>query len=159
MRKNKGTCFRQPFTSPLCYDSSISNFPQCQGNVFHSPRAEGVGNIYRAEVLHRLKLHPLRPACSLSSQEVWRLWQERHPSICAATDGARIHRGWRKEIVSLRSQRPTTSGRGRKGDSWSPCASMVDRPFVRCFGSLGLQALQKLNTLGSKIWRWSWWNG
>ncbi|CAJ1371065.1 unnamed protein product [Effrenium voratum] len=36
----------------------------------------GVGNIYRAEVLHRLKLHPLRPACSLSSQEVWRLWQE-----------------------------------------------------------------------------------
>lgn len=36
----------------------------------------GIGNIYRAEVLRRVEIHPLRPANRLSVTEFERLWKD-----------------------------------------------------------------------------------
>lgn len=36
----------------------------------------GIGNIYRAEILHRLRLHPMRPAGTLLRKEFESLWKE-----------------------------------------------------------------------------------
>ena len=47
----------------------------------------GIGNIYRAELLHRLRWHPLRPACTLSSSDFDKLWRE---SVMLLQLGARV---------------------------------------------------------------------
>eukprot|EP00746_Dinoflagellata_sp_MGD_P033935 gnl/MRDRNA2_/MRDRNA2_181034_c0_seq1.p1 gnl/MRDRNA2_/MRDRNA2_181034_c0~~gnl/MRDRNA2_/MRDRNA2_181034_c0_seq1.p1 ORF type:complete len:813 (-),score=176.76 gnl/MRDRNA2_/MRDRNA2_181034_c0_seq1:356-2527(-) len=36
----------------------------------------GVGNVYRAEILHRLRVHPLRPANTLSRHDFEALWND-----------------------------------------------------------------------------------
>ena len=46
----------------------------------------GVGNVYRAEVLFRQRLHPLLPGSALSAKELGELWQD---TVSVMMDGVR----------------------------------------------------------------------
>ena len=50
----------------------------------------GVGNVLRAEVLHRCGVHPARPGSSLAPDEVGCLWATLVPMMQRATDEGRI---------------------------------------------------------------------
>lgn len=64
----------------------------------------GIGNIYADEILHRARLHPARPAGSLSSAEIARL----HAAIRAVLEEAILSRGT--------TSRDYVDGEGRPGE-------------------------------------------
>ena len=70
----------------------------------------GVGNVYRAEILFRHRLHPLRPGRSLRRGQFLALWQD---LVELMPDGVRSNR-----IDTVRPEHlpPRRAGRGRGGD-------------------------------------------
>ena len=62
----------------------------------------GVGNVYRAEVLFRQRLHPLLPGSALSAKELGGLWQD---IVSVMTDGVRDGR-----IITTLPQDRASSG-------------------------------------------------
>jgi endonuclease-8 len=85
----------------------------------------GVGNVYRAEVLYRHKMHPLRPGRTLRRGQWQALWDD---LVALLADGVRSGR-----IETLRpedrAQRPTTSVRNyvyrRTGEPCLVCGARI----------------------------------
>jgi formamidopyrimidine-DNA glycosylase len=91
----------------------------------------GMGNIYADEALWRARLHPLRPAGSLTAAEIRRL----HRAVRAALEA-----GIRRQGATLRDYRLPDGGRGsmqtefhvygRAGESCDRCGSPIEKTRV-----------------------------
>jgi formamidopyrimidine-DNA glycosylase len=84
--------------------------------------AAGVGNIYADEALWRARLHPLRPAGSLTTGEIARL----RKAIRAA-----LEMGIAREGATLRDYRDPEGRRGRMQDEFK-VYGRADEPCPRC---------------------------
>ena len=100
----------------------------------------GIGNVYRAEFLFLLGIHPERPACDLKAGEIADLWDL---SVSQLRQGVRLNR-----IVTVsKEDGGKTPGRLKRKDSLY-VYKREDRPCRRCGSPI---------RIGSFAGRSCWW--
>ncbi len=70
----------------------------------------GIGNIYRAELLFRARLHPLRPGLSIPAKTLHTLWRDAVELMHSGIIDRRI-------VTTLPSDRPHPTGKARAGET------------------------------------------
>ena len=67
----------------------------------------GIGNIYRAELLYRARIHPLRPGNTLESRKLKALWKDAETLLRAGMTDRRI-------VTTRPEDRPHPAGKARR---------------------------------------------
>lgn len=67
----------------------------------------GIGNIYRAELLFRARIHPLTPGNKVSTRELAKLWKDAQALMAAGMVDRRI-------VTTRPADRPHPTGRARR---------------------------------------------
>ncbi len=83
-----------PLRSDADVDRAIHNLKTYVGSIGAALTDQavvaGVGNVFRAEVLHRCRIHPLATAAQLQSEQLQELWSELQLMMKQAVDDGRI---------------------------------------------------------------------
>ena len=92
----------------------------------------GIGNIYADEVLHRARLHPLRPANRLSQGEVARLHEAIGPVLreAIAAEGSSFDAGYRTVLGLEGGFLAVNAMYGRGGEPCPGCGGPVSKAYL-----------------------------
>jgi formamidopyrimidine-DNA glycosylase len=119
------------FTAEYLYKTANQRKVAIKSFLLNQKYIGGIGNIYADEALFLARIHPLRPANSLTQAECSRLWESVNKVIAAGiADGGTTFRDYQNGEGGKGSHQEHLYVYGRKGEQCRNCGAVIERITV-----------------------------
>ena len=124
------------FTAEYLYKTAKQRKVAIKSFLLNQKYIGGIGNIYADEALFLARIHPLRPANSLTQAECSRLWESVNKVIAAGiADGGTTFRDYQNGEGGKGSHQEHLYVYGRKGEQCRNCGAVIERITVGGHGT------------------------
>ena len=119
------------FTTEYLYKTANQRKVAIKSFLLNQKYIGGIGNIYADEALFLARIHPLRPANSLTQAECSSLWESVNKVIAAGiADGGTTFRDYQNGEGGNGSHQDHLYVYGRKGEQCRNCGAVIERITV-----------------------------
>ena len=119
------------FTAEYLYKTANQRKVAIKSFLLNQKYIGGIGNIYADEALFLARIHPLRPANSLTQAECSSLWESVNKVIAAGiADGGTTFRDYQNGEGGKGSHQEHLYVYGRKGEQCRNCGAVIERITV-----------------------------
>ena len=119
------------FTAEYLFQTASSRKVAIKSFLLNQKYIGGIGNIYADEALFLARIHPLRPANSLTQAECGRLWESVNKVIAdGIADGGTTFRDYQNGEGGKGSHQEHLYVYGRKGEQCRNCGAVIERITV-----------------------------
>ena len=119
------------FTTEYLYKTANQRKVAIKSFLLNQKYIGGIGNIYADEALFLARIHPLRPANSLTQAECSSLWESVNKIIAAGiADGGTTFRDYQNGEGGNGSHQDHLYVYGRKGEQCRNCGAVIERITV-----------------------------
>ena len=119
------------FTAEYLYKTAKQRKVAIKSFLLNQKYIGGIGNIYADEALFLARIHPMRPANSLTQAECSSLWESVNKVIAAGiADGGTTFRDYQNGEGGKGSHQEHLYVYGRKGEQCRNCGAVIERITV-----------------------------